>query len=112
MTGHEPGGGPEPEPRSVLDPPAVFTPPPAFEPSAAPTEELEPVPARRPMRLGTVVFGLALLTMAVVSGVGALAEIRPSFPLVAVAILIGAGFVLVVGGLSAAVRETTGRSRP
>jgi hypothetical protein len=94
-------------PRSVLDPPTVLTPP-------APTTGLDAVgagsPARRPMRLRTVVFGLVLLTVSVLTLLGSVAGIRLSVPMVAVVILVGAGFVLVAGGLSAALRESAGRA--
>jgi hypothetical protein len=62
------------------------------------------------MRLRTVVFGLVLLSVAALSLIGALTEVRLSPSLVAVAILVGAGFVLVAGGLSAALRESSGRA--
>lgn len=111
-----PAGEPEPSPqrRSVLEPPTVrapITPPAAPAPVApvGPAPE-EPGPARRPMRLRTVVFGLVLLSVAALSLIGALTEVRLSPSLVAVAILVGAGFVLVAGGLSAALRESAGRA--
>jgi hypothetical protein len=46
--------------------------------------------------------------VSVLSLVGVLADVRLSPSLVAVVILVGAGFVLVAGGLSAALRESAG----
>jgi hypothetical protein len=61
------------------------------------------------MRLRTVVFGLVLLAVAASTLAGSLTGARISPSLVAVAVLVGAGFVLVAGGLSAALRESAGR---
>jgi hypothetical protein len=91
---------------SVLDPPTVTTPPPAPQPG--PVTAPDRAPARL-MRLRTVIFGLMLLAVSVLSVIGATTEVPLSASWVAVAILVGAGFVLVAGGLSAALREAASR---
>jgi hypothetical protein len=105
MTPDETPSEESPRMDNPLDPPTVHAPP--GPPMDTPTDA--PASTRRPMRLRTVVFGLVLLAVAGLSLVGALTEIRLSPALVAVAILVGAGFVLVAGGLSAALRESSGR---
>jgi hypothetical protein len=63
---------------------------------------------RRPVRVRTVVFGLVLLAISVVSLVALLTDVRVDDGVVSVSLLIGAGIALVAGGVAAAVREAKG----
>lgn len=63
---------------------------------------------RRPVRARTVVLGLAALAVAVSVLVGSLTDVRVNGGAVALAVLIGAGAVLLGAGVLAAVREANG----
>lgn len=67
-----------------------------------------PARTRRPVRVRTVVFGLVLLAISVVSLVALLTDVRVDGGVVGVSLLIGAGIALVTGGVAAAVREAKG----
>lgn len=63
--------------------------------------------APRP-RVRTVVFGLVMLTISVLSLVALLTDVRVDGGVVGLGLLIGAGAALVAGGVAAAVREAKG----
>ena len=63
---------------------------------------------RRPLRVRTVVFGLVMLTISVISLVALLTEVHVDSGVVGLGLLIGAGAALVAGGVAAAVREAKG----
>ncbi|HET9656452.1 MAG TPA: hypothetical protein VFP72_13935 [Kineosporiaceae bacterium] len=63
---------------------------------------------RRGIRVRTVVFGLILLAISTSTLITLLSSIRVDGTAVTVAVLIGAGALLVAGGLAAAVREARG----
>lgn len=63
---------------------------------------------RRPVRARTVVFGLAALAVAVSVLLATLTDVRVNGGAVALAVLIGAGSVLLGAGVLAAVREANG----
>jgi hypothetical protein len=65
-----------------------------------------PARARRYPVVGTIVFGLVMLTISVLSLVGLLTDIKVDSGLVGLGLLIGAGLVLVAGGAATAVRES------
>jgi hypothetical protein len=60
---------------------------------------------RRGVRVRTVVFGLALLVVSAACLVSVLTRIRVDAGVVALAVLVGAGAALLIGGLSAAVAD-------
>jgi predicted phage tail protein len=62
-------------------------------------------PARRSVRVRTVVFGLVMMAVSVVAQVGLLTSVRIDGGVVALTLLIGAGAALLLGGLSAAIRD-------
>lgn len=64
---------------------------------------------QRRIRVRTVVLGLALLVVAVLSAVSAATDVRVDGVAVALALLIGAGLALLAGGVTAAVRESRAR---
>lgn len=64
---------------------------------------------RRPVRGRTVVFGLVLLVLAVAVLVSALTELHVDAGSVALAVLIGAGALLVVSGIRSTTRSTPSR---
>lgn len=86
--------------------PVPATAPPAAGPAAgapAPVPVVEPV--RRGVRVRTVVFGLVMLAVAVLSLLSVLTSVRLQGGVLALGILVGAGAALVLGGLTAAVRD-------
>ncbi len=64
---------------------------------------------RRGVRMRTVVFGLMLLAVAVTLTWATLANAVVDAASVAIALVIGAGVLLVAGGVAAAVREAQER---
>jgi hypothetical protein len=90
--------------------PVPSTPEPAPEPAApaVPAPAL-PVPAdqrvQRGIRVRTLVFGLVALAISIVSGIGLLTDVRLEGGVVGLGLMIGAGAGLLIGGLSAAVRD-------
>jgi ABC-type nickel/cobalt efflux system permease component RcnA len=73
----------------------------------------EPATRRaRRVRLRTVVFGLALLAISVMAGLSIVTDVTVDGVAVALALLIGAGLALVVGGLASAVRESRRATAP
>jgi hypothetical protein len=89
---------------------AAPTPAPAAPaaPAAAPAPVVDPATGRRPVRVRTVVFGLVLLTISVISLLSLLADITVDGSAVGLAVLIGAGVALLAGGMAAASREAKG----
>lgn len=82
----------------------------AFPPPASPAEEdylPEPERERRPLRVGTVVWGLVLAAVGGLVLVVQLTDIRLDAGMVLLGLLIGAGAALVIGGLLAVL----GRNR-
>lgn len=79
----------------------------AAAPTAAPTAEA-PIWGRRPVRVRTVVFGLVLLTISVISLISLLTDVRIDGSVVGLGMLIGAGVALLAGGMVAASREAKG----
>lgn len=74
-------------------------------------EATPPAPAprvRRSPRVRTVVFGLVMLAISVVSLVALMTDIQVDGSVVGLGLLIGAGAALVAGGAAAAVREARG----
>jgi hypothetical protein len=65
---------------------------------------MSPDEGRRPVRGRTVVFGLVLLALAVAVLVSALTDLHVDAGSVALAVLIGAGALLVVSGIRSATR--------
>ncbi|GAA3698620.1 hypothetical protein GCM10022377_09530 [Zhihengliuella alba] len=68
-----------------------------------------PVPAQRPIKrgipLGTLVFGLASLVVAVALLANAFLDIAVNPAIVVVLILLGAGAIMVIGGIAATRRR-------
>jgi hypothetical protein len=75
---------------------------PAPETGQAPTA---PARVRRGVRIRTVVFGLVLLVISGASLVALLTSIRVDAGVVFLGLMIGAGAALLIGGVSAAVRD-------
>jgi hypothetical protein len=71
------------------------------------TQELQDA-GPRAIRFRTIVFGLAALAVAGVVLVATLADITVNGTAVALAVLIGAGALLLAAGVLAAVREANG----
>jgi hypothetical protein len=63
---------------------------------------------RRTPRVRTVVFGLVMLAISVVSLVALMTDVQVDSGVVGLGLLIGAGAALVAGGAAAAVRESRG----
>lgn len=92
-SGHEPYG-----PGAIWDAPESTTPP-------------LPEPAEpRGVPLGTLVFGLVVVALGLLILVSVLYDITLSGSAVAIALFLGAGLVLIIGGLVAA-RRSSGTSR-
>lgn len=94
---------------------APVTPAPAGSPAAmapAPTPTVAPAETaarlRRSPRIRTIVVGLVLLAISVLSLLTLLADVRVDGGAVGLALLIGAGAALVAGGVAAAAREAKG----
>lgn len=66
---------------------------------------LAPPRVRRRPVVGTIVFGLVMLTISAVSLLGLLTDITPDVGLVGLGLLIGAGLAMVAGGLASVFRE-------
>lgn len=64
-----------------------------------------PARERRPMRVGTIVWGLVLISLASLLLAVRVADVRLDAGLVALGLTIGAGTALVVGGLLTAVNR-------
>jgi hypothetical protein len=94
---------PAPEPWSA-QPPEV-RPADARLPEARPTDAR---PVRRGVRVRTVVFGLVMVALAVLSLVAMLTDVRLDGSVVGLVLLVGAGAALVGGGIASAVREARG----
>lgn len=63
---------------------------------------------RRPLRVRTLVFGLVMLAISVVSLVALTTDVHVDSGVVGLGLLIGAGAALVAGGVAAAMREARG----
>lgn len=72
-----------------------------FQESPAPGDARHP--GRRGMRVGTIVWGLVLISLAALLLAVRLTDIRLDAGLVALGLIIGAGTALVVGGLLSAL---------
>ncbi|WP_372697017.1 hypothetical protein [Arthrobacter sp. JSM 101049] len=79
-------------------------------PAPAPVVEPEPV-ERRGVPLGTLVFGLVVVAVGLLILVSVFYDISLSGSAVAIAVFLGAGLVLVIGGLVAA-RRSSGTNQP
>ncbi len=60
---------------------------------------------RRPVRVRTVVLGLVLLVVGVATGLSVVTGLQLELWALGVALLLGAGLALVVGGVVSALRE-------
>ncbi|GHD13454.1 hypothetical protein [Zhihengliuella salsuginis] len=92
-----PGSGPEPGP----------APAPASEPAPAPAPAPAEIPIKNSVPLGTLIFGLIVLVVGVLLLAHQYLDIVVNPAFVTVSILIGAGLIMVVGGISAARRNTS-----
>ena len=81
------------EPRNYDADPASFGTPAGYVP--------EPEPERRPLRVGTIVWGLVLAVVGALILAVQLTGIRLDTGMVLLGLLIGAGAALVIGGLLA-----------
>ncbi|MGP5163486.1 hypothetical protein ACTXOR_03120 [Arthrobacter rhombi] len=111
-TGHEPEQGPEesqPEqPTRPIGPPEhPTTPIGSTGPLGVPAEEAPPMaPENHGMPLGTFVFGLVVMAIGLLILVSVFYNITLSGSTVAIILFLGAGLVLIGGGLVAARRSS------
>ncbi|MGP5071815.1 hypothetical protein ACTXI0_05345 [Arthrobacter rhombi] len=111
-TGHEPEQGPvesQPEqPTRPIGPPEhPTTPIGSTGPLGVPAEEAPPMaPENHGMPLGTFVFGLVVMAIGLLILVSVFYNITLSGSTVAIVLFLGAGLVLIVGGLVAARRSS------
>ncbi|HEY6796551.1 MAG TPA: hypothetical protein VI248_17890, partial [Kineosporiaceae bacterium] len=103
---------PPPVTRPLASPGAAPTPPAAAPTPAPPAgRDLDPGAApgqaavRRGIRVRTIVFGLVMMVISAVSLVSLLTRVRVDAGIVVLGVLIGAGAALLIGGLTAAVRD-------
>ena len=99
---------PSPEPNAARKSPASTSP--ASTPSAAGNHE----PAEAPARVGTIVWGLVVLALAVLIVISQLGIVVLNGTYVLIGLMIGAGAALVIGGLLSARKRdnstTNGKS--
>jgi hypothetical protein len=77
-------------------------------PVTAPVPEAAPPPARRGVRIGTIVFGTVMLVISVVCLLALATSVNVDGSAIGLALLLGAGAALVAGGAASAVREARG----
>jgi hypothetical protein len=97
---------------SSFDPSPSITPKPSTTPRPSTTGTDEP--AEAPARVGTIVWGLVVLALAVLIVISQLGIVVLNGTYVLIGLMIGAGAALVIGGLLSARKRdnstTTGKS--
>jgi hypothetical protein len=99
--------GYEPEPEAAIGGPVE---PPVERPAAEPATDsaLAAARERRGIRVRTLVFGVVMLVISIVTLVTLTTAVRVDGAAIGLTLLLGAGAILVAGGAASAVREARG----